>query len=136
MFINTWNQNPTHIHILWPFFTVCTFSSSNGWMGCRDKKKKICTSHWFHGNSTRDLILNSRWVEGKSQNMKSSWRLSLTMHGQNLPSHAADLYSVQWRSFFFFLFRVFVILQLPKQLNVHARNNRAQWKTIQLFLQN
>lgn len=25
---------------------------------------------------------------------------------------------------FFFLFRVFVILQLPKQLNVHARNNR------------
>lgn len=37
---------------------------------------------------------------------------------------------------FFFLFRVFVILQLPKQLNVHARNNRAQWKTIQLFLQN
>lgn len=35
----------------------------------------------------------------------------------------------------FFLFRVFVILLVPKQLYVHARNNRAQWKTIRLFLQ-
>lgn len=42
---------------------------TGGW-DAADKKK--CTSDWFNGDSTQYLILNSKWVEGKSQTMKSS----------------------------------------------------------------